>query len=132
MAVFDDEERYRLNVFDWQAEFPEIFKSGRFDAVIGNPPWGALLSEPELDYLRQHNRNIIVRMIDSFMYFVYQGSKKLNDHGCFVMILPDVILYQTDNQKLREYLIDEFKLQRIVNMGDVFKKVTRPACILTF
>ena len=132
LTFFDDEERYRLNVFDWQSEFSEIFKAGGFDAVIGNPPWGALLSEPELEYLRQHNRNIIVRMIDSFMYFVYQGSKKLNEHGYFGMILPDVILYQTDNQKLREYLIDEFKLQRIVNMGDVFKKVTRPACIVTF
>ena len=132
MGFFDDEERYRLNVFDWEREFPDILKSGGFDAVIGNPPWGALLSEPELEYLRQHNRNIIVRMIDSFMYFVHQGSRKLNDHGYFGMILPDVILYQTDNQKLREYLLAQFTMHRIINMGDVFKKVTRPACILTF
>jgi hypothetical protein len=59
MGFFDDEERYRINVFDWDTEFPAIFKSGGFDAVIGNPPWGALLTEPELEYLRQHNRDII-------------------------------------------------------------------------
>jgi hypothetical protein len=56
----DDEERYRINVFDWKAEFPHIFPSpspfgpelmaegkgegraegvGGFDAVIGNPPY---------------------------------------------------------------------------------------------
>jgi hypothetical protein len=132
MTLLNDEERYRINVFDWETEFPAIFKSGGFDAVIGNPPWGALLSEPELEYLRQHNRDIIVRMIDSFMYFVHQGSKKLNDHGYLGMILPDVILYQTDNQKLREYLLAHFRLHRIVNMGDVFKKVTRPACVVIF
>jgi type I restriction-modification system DNA methylase subunit len=52
MSLLDDEERYRINVFDWNAEFPGIMKSGCFDAVIGNPPWGADFSEPELAYLR--------------------------------------------------------------------------------
>ena len=27
MSLLDDEERYRLNVFDWHAEFPEVFRS---------------------------------------------------------------------------------------------------------
>jgi len=132
MTMFDGEERYRINVFDWEREFPDIFKTGGFDAVIGNPPWGALLSEAELEYLRQQNRNIIVRMIDSFMYFVHQGSRKLNIHGYFGMIVPDVILYQTDNQKLREFILSQFKIHRILNMGNVFEKVTRPSCILSF
>ena len=39
MSFFDEEERYRINVFDWQTEFSEIIKSGGFDAVIGNPPY---------------------------------------------------------------------------------------------
>jgi methylase of polypeptide subunit release factors len=38
-SLFDDEERLRVNVFDGQAEFPDIIKSGGFDAVIGNPPY---------------------------------------------------------------------------------------------
>jgi CBS domain-containing protein len=132
MALFDDEERYRINVFDWKAEFPNVFKAGGFDAVIGNPPWGALLSETELDYLRHQNREIIVRMIDSFMYFVHQGSDKLNPAGRFGMILPDVLLYQSDNQKLRDLILKRFSIDHILNMGNVFKKVTRPACIITF
>jgi type I restriction-modification system DNA methylase subunit len=132
MTMFNDDERYHLNVFDWETEFSDVFKAGGFDAVIGNPPWGALLSEPELKYLRQQNRNIIVRMIDSFMYFVHQGSRKLNPHGYFGMILPDVILYQTDNQKLREFILTQFKLRHILNMGNVFEKVTRPSCIISF
>jgi len=45
----DDEERMRINVFDWHKEFPEVFKSttghseqseeSGFDIVIGNPPY---------------------------------------------------------------------------------------------
>ena len=126
----DDEAAQRINVFDWQAAFPHIFKAGGFDAVIGNPPWGAVFTQEELDYLRQQNNDIIVRMIDSFMYFVHQGTKKLRPHGLFGMILPDVILYQIDNQKLREYILCGFKMHHVINMGDVFNKVTRPACVL--
>ncbi len=126
----DDETAQRINVFDWQAAFPHVFKAGGFDAVIGNPPWGAAFTQVELEYLRQQNHAIIVRMIDSFMYFVHQSTKKLRPHGLFGMILPDVILYQIDNQKLREYILSGFKMHHVLNMGDVFNKVTRPACVL--
>ena len=40
MSLLDEEEHYRINVFDWKAEFPAVFKkAGGFDAVIGNPPY---------------------------------------------------------------------------------------------
>ena len=42
--MFDEEERFRVNAFDWHAEFPGAFQDGGFDAVIGNPP-----------YVRPHN-----------------------------------------------------------------------------
>ena len=130
LGFFEDEERYRINVFDWEKEFPDIMKAGGFEVVIGNPPWGALFEERELDYLRQRNREIIVRMIDSFMYFVYQSNKILKTDGFFGMILPDVVLYQIDNRKLREFILNCYKIDSILNMGNVFDKVTRPACIL--
>ena len=38
--LFGGEEIYRINAFDWQAEFKEIMEAGGFDAVIGNPPYG--------------------------------------------------------------------------------------------
>ena len=39
MTLLHEEEMYRINAFDWQAEFPEIMSNGGFDAVIGNPPY---------------------------------------------------------------------------------------------
>jgi len=73
---------------------------------------------------------IIVRMVDSFMYFVYGSYKRTKLGGCFGMILPDVILYQKDNEKLRSLLLRNTKIEAILNLGDVFDKVTRPASIL--
>ena len=69
-------------------------------------------------------------MIDSFMYFVHQGCRKLKAQSYFGMILPDVILYQRDNTKLREFILTHFRIQVLMNLGDVFEKVVRPACIL--
>ena len=40
--LFDDEEMYRVNVFDWNDKkhgFGEIMTAGGFDVVIGNPPY---------------------------------------------------------------------------------------------
>lgn len=127
---FEDSELYRINAFSWSDGFPDIMKQGGFDVLIGNPPWGALFSDEELEYLRHVNNPIIVRMIDSFMYFVYQGLHKITKAGYFGMILPDVILYQQDNEKLRLHLLRSLKLQSVLNLGNVFEKVTRPACIV--
>ncbi len=133
MSLLDEEERYRINVFDWNSEFPAIMKSGGFDAVIGNPPWGVDFSDDELEYFRRKHRDIIVRMIDSFMFFSDKALSLMRLKGIFGMILPDVILYQVDNLKLRNHLLNETALTNIVNLGnDVFAKVTRPSCILLF
>ena len=122
-----------VHAFDWSSAFPEILgeDNGGFDIIVGNPPWGAILSEAELGYLRANHQEIVVRMIDSFMYFTNKAIRLLRASGRFGMILPDVLLYQTDNQKLRRKLVKEVSLQRICNMGNVFDQVVRPACIVT-
>ena len=39
LYLTDDEERYRVNAFDWQNEYAAIMGAGGFDAIIGNPPY---------------------------------------------------------------------------------------------
>jgi len=130
MELLDDEARYRVNIFDWESAFPEVFKQGGFDALIGNPPWGASFSEEELSYLRESFSKIIVRMIDSFMYFVALSLKKLTKSGICGLIVPDVILYQKDNEKIRNLILTEYNMLQAVNTGNVFRKVTRPCAIV--
>jgi adenine-specific DNA-methyltransferase len=122
----------RIKPFNWQNSFPQIFQNGGFDIVIGNPPWGAEFDQECLNYLREKNKAIIVRMIDSFMYFVFRSNDLLRTDGIFGMILPDVLLYQTGNLKLREFLLDKTTINSLLNLGNVFDKVTRPTCIILF
>jgi hypothetical protein len=37
--IRDEAEVERVNPFEWEQGFPEVFAKGGFDAVIGNPPW---------------------------------------------------------------------------------------------
>jgi len=113
-------EEKKIKPFSWQKGFVEVFKQGGFDIVIGNPPWGASFSEESLSYLREKNKEIIVRMIDSFMYFVYKSYNLLKPDGSFGMILPDVLFYQTDNEKLREYILKNSNIEALLNLGNVF------------
>ncbi|MBR0270885.1 MAG: N-6 DNA methylase [Methanobrevibacter sp.] len=127
------EELHEINPFDWEEEFAEVFENGGFDAVIGNPPWGASFSDIELEYLKEKNSEIIVRMINSFLYFTYVFSKKLNKNGLFGMIVPDVILYQSSYLLLRQFLIKNFYISKLLNMGmNVFKGVNQPSAIIIF
>jgi hypothetical protein len=129
LNLMSEEEIYRVNVFNWEEGFPNIMKQGGFDIVIGNPPWGASFKASELSYIKKKHKDIIVRMTDSFMFFVKHSCKKLVK-SYWGMIVPDVILYQIDNYKLRSFLLDEFKIEVILNMGDVFEKVIRPTSII--
>jgi type I restriction-modification system DNA methylase subunit/predicted type IV restriction endonuclease len=131
-AVLDFGEEKKIKPFNWQRAFPEVFENGGFDAVIGNPPWGADFSQDLLSYLRERNMEIIVRMIDSFMYFAFKSYKLIKDGGRFGMILPDVLFYQTDNEKLRKFILNHSSIQALLNLGDVFEGVIRPSCIIIF
>ena len=130
MSLIEEDEVYRVNAFCWNDGFKKILQRGGFDCVIGNPPWGAEFSELELNYLRHKHNEIVVRMIDSFMYFVSVSFRIMEERGYFGMILPDVFLYQKDNEKLRRLLFQKYSMLKAINAGNVFKKVTRPTSIV--
>src|SRR6266702_3098486 len=56
-SFFDEEERYRMNVFDWTSAFPDVFSGDNlpgFDAVIGNPPYGYMIPSVQQEYFSKH------------------------------------------------------------------------------
>lgn len=130
--LFNREEELKLKPMNFEDVFPEVMANGGFDAIVGNPPWGATFNQIELDYLREKYSEIIVRMIDSFMYFIKETFILIKKGGKVGLILPDVFLYQVDNEKLRTELIQKTTIEEVVNLGDVFKGVTRPTCLLFY
>ncbi|MFW5766795.1 MAG: DUF7149 domain-containing protein [Bacteroidota bacterium] len=123
------------NAFEWRFEFPEVLNDDGdfvgFDVVIGNPPWGVKLSQDKLIKIKSENSEIIVRMIDTFMFFINLSFKITSNNAIISQIVPDVLLYQIDNKKLRKKIIEKYHLCVAVNLGDnIFEDVARPSCII--
>jgi adenine-specific DNA-methyltransferase len=51
LDLFENKDMKKVNAFDWDKEFPEIFKKGGFDVVIGNPPWSSKMENEYSQYI---------------------------------------------------------------------------------
>jgi type I restriction-modification system DNA methylase subunit len=124
-SLFDEEEMYRVNAFDWEAEFPEIMGRGGFDAVIGNPPWGAEFGEFEKTYFVNRYSSIPSKTKDSYLYFFSRAiDEMLNDGGFLGFIVPNTWLLINNAKEFREKLLS-LDIVEVIDHGDgVFKKVT--------
>jgi len=123
LPFLSDDERLRINVFDWDAEFPEIMKSGGFDAVIGNPPYipTEMINELEKKYLQEKYPQI-ERKYDSAPVFILAMIRKLTGRGRLGFISS--VTWQTGEnyKKLRNYLFNQAGVETIINLPfDVFK-----------
>jgi hypothetical protein len=117
LTLFDEEERYRINVFDWNAEFPDIMKAGGFDAVIGNPPYVRQESLAETKgYLASHY-DAFEGAADLYVYFMEKGVKLLRGGGLFSIIVSSSFLRATYGESLRRTLKKLAAVLRIVDFG---------------
>jgi hypothetical protein len=112
LSFLDEEEIYRVNAFDWNAEFAEVMKDGGFDAVIGNPPYVDLKGFPaqELSYIFKSYEcaNNRVNLFATFMERSFSLLKKSD--GYYSMIVPTAVLAQASYTSLRKKILDETTL----------------------
>jgi type I restriction-modification system DNA methylase subunit/predicted type IV restriction endonuclease len=91
MALYgdEDEERIKINAFDWDGKdgFPEIVKDGGFDAVIGNPPYGASFQPNEIDYVMKTYKSKVGSK-DSYELFITKAVILLKSYGYLGYIIP--------------------------------------------
>lgn len=114
------------NAFEWRFEFPEVltddgdFKG--FDVVIGNPPY------IRIQDLRQHNENLVEWYsanyfstgsgnYDLYIPFIELGYNILASKGDFCFIMPHKFTNATYGEKIREFILKENSIRRIVHFG---------------
>ncbi len=104
---------------------------GRFDAVVGNPPWGAHYSSAERKPLTRRFPGSTRGSFDSFKLFLDLASAL--SHGTVGMVVPQAVLAQATHADIREVLLDRLDPYWAVNLGDgVFLGAAAPACALVF
>jgi type I restriction-modification system DNA methylase subunit len=117
MNLLDPEEAQRVNVFDWQAEFPEIFKAGGFDAVIGNPPYIPIetMENNERSYY-QKSYPELERKFDTSIIFILRALRIINRTGLVGYISS--ITWQTGENfsKLRNFMFNHHGVVQVINL----------------
>lgn len=117
------------NGLNWFGEFDHIFNSGGgFDAVIGNPPWGADTSNYD-DYLQTDDHyHLSTGQYDSYELFIELSLEILRDGGRMGFVIPDSIFLE-EHEPLRELLAEKTKIEKIIDLGEGFFDVYRAATI---
>jgi type I restriction-modification system DNA methylase subunit len=124
MSFADQEERYRVNAFDWKGAFPQVFVQGGFDAVFGNPPYGALFNDADKSYIRSHFKTYKYRF-DSYVYFIEKAITLTKPKGYISFITPELWLKLENNDALREYIAENADLEKLWICGEnVFADAT--------
>ena len=105
--MLDQETRYTINTFDWKKRFAQVFQSGGFDAVIGNPPyfsidktWGA--GDHKTNALKVLYPKIHTDKTDIYYYFLAKGVDITQ--GSVGFIVSRAFLEAVKAEKVRSYL----------------------------
>ncbi len=139
MALFEEEDHYRINVFDWQKAFPQVFEDddSGFDAVIGNPPYIRIqalkeFAPVEVEHYKTAYRSAGKGNYDIYVVFVERGLELLNKSGRLGYILPHKFFNAKYGQPVRELISSGKHLSEIVHFGDeqVFTGATTYTALL--
>ncbi|MGB7622323.1 MAG: N-6 DNA methylase, partial [Terriglobia bacterium] len=137
MSLLDDEERYRINAFDWKAEFPDIIKGGGFDAVIGNPPYIRIQTMKEwapleVEIYKDRYKSAGSGNYDIYVVFVEKALSLLNARGRFGFILPHKFFNAQYGEALRSLISRGKHLAHVVHFGDqqVFNGASTYTCLM--
>ena len=146
MLDFDEETQYKINCFDWEDEFKNVFACGGFDIVIGNPPYVFIKYVDWADDVKDYfssNYDITNKdnksksnqsgKINLYTLFIFRAIKLLKENGLFSFIVPNGLLRTTTYDMARKFILDNYHIDLIADLKDgVFKGVTAPTIIFKF
>jgi hypothetical protein len=111
------EDLVRVHAFDWPIQFAPIMKAGGFDAVIGNPPYGATLDEQSKNYISEKFASYRYKY-DSYIYFIEQAICLIKTGGYASFITPELWLKLESAGALRKLIRDKSELVSVRICGE--------------
>jgi len=122
--LFGNDDVKNLNPMNFEDAFPEVMKRGGFDAIGGNPPWGADLRVAERRSLVERYTLVPTKTKDSYLYFMCRAIDLLRESGSFGYIVPNTWLLINTACEFRRHLLS-YDVEEIVEHGDgVFAQAT--------
>ena len=118
--------------FLWHTYFHDVFKEGGFDIVIGNPPYGAKLSNDDKIMYRKMYPETQFK-IDTYSLFILRAMKLMREGGFASYIIPNTFLDNYFEENVRIKLLKDFSLAEINDLNDkVFDDAVVHSMIMSF
>ena len=95
-----------------------------FDVIATNPPWGVHFSKEDTEKLRKIYPTIT--SFESFSYFLKKSIDLLRKDGVISFILPESILNVKTHKDIREIILKNSQIKKIIYLDRVFKNVFTP------
>ncbi|MBL0036295.1 MAG: Eco57I restriction-modification methylase domain-containing protein [Flavobacteriales bacterium] len=131
--LLPEEETHALRPFSWQRAFPEVFKKGGFDAVLGNPPYvrQELLTQQKPYY--QEHFAVYHGVADLYTYFMERAGTLLKPGGLYGIIVANKWMRANYGEPLRRWLKQQ-DIRELIDFGDlpVFQGATTYPCIVLY
>ena len=86
----------------------------KFDIIATNPPWGAITKTAEIKEIQSG---------ESFSFFIVKASQYIKDDGSMFFILPEAILNVKTHKDIRNFILDNFQIDKIEVLGHIFSAV---------
>lgn len=123
IGLLDDDQRMRVNVFDWRREYEEVFRTaGGFDEVIGNPPY--LDSETMTEFTPEWRRYCVGKYgsasgnWDVFCVFIERALQLSRDGGRHSFIVPNKLGSTNYSTNIRA-IIASVSLERVRDYSSI-------------
>ena len=128
LTLFGIEEQRKVNAFDWDVQFPDIFAHGDFDCVIGNPPYVKEYTDTSC-FEGLHNHPCYQGKMDLWYFFGYQGIRFAKENGLVGFIAPNNWITNAGASLFRNFVLDNAKIVTYTDFGNY--KVFQTASIQT-
>lgn len=130
--LFENKELRKLNPMSYADKFPEIMRAGGFDAIVGNPPYGAEILAQQIAYLKQNFVSASYQ-IDTYPLFVEKSLSLIKQNALTGLIIPSAWIASKYNLSLRELLANKTKVESVViTPKKVFQDATVETLVLVF
>ena len=130
--LFPSDEERKLNPMNFEDAFPEVMKRGGFDAIVGNPPYGGMLTDAETDYFHTHFK-FQDYQLDTYMLFIERAVSLSKLNGYSGLIIPNTWMLNLHTPKIRQHIFSDTKVRNIVHYRyRVFPKVTVDTEVIIF
>ena len=130
--IEDSSFAYLEHGFSWKKSFPDVFKEGGFDIVLGNPPYVRMELIKGMKPYLETRYEVVSDRADLYCYFYERGLRLLKPGGRLGYISSNTFFKTGSGQNLREYLLREATIESVVDFGDlqIFEGVTTYPAIL--